>query len=378
MRIAINAMPSSWYGSLTYLQNLLPALDRLGDRHLWFVYGRPATLERIRFPSARVVFREVRSVGRVAGRVLMEQIGLPFLFRKDGIELAYTANNVDLFLAPRPRVIAIRYTEPFVHRHFENDFSRRLRCALLGRLSRLSLGSSDGIICVSDYARHVALAGRMQDTEKTTVIHHGVGGVFTSGRPRPGWAPPEFLFTSAKMVGYSNLRVLIEAYRSCRDRGLRLPLLVAGGSHDRRYEKNVRRQVRDLGLAEDVVFLGYIDPQAMADAMANATVFVFSSLLEACPNTLLEALACGAAVVASETEPSREVAGESVVWCHGQDPLSMADAIGRVARDAGLRRSLAAAAQQQASRYSWERTAERLVEALERIHREYASGGAGG
>lgn len=367
MRIAVNAMPSSGYGGITYLRQILPVLDRREDGHEWFVYGRPATLERIRFAARKVHFREVRCRGGVAGRLLAEQAGLPARMRADGADIVYTANNPDLFLAPRPRVIAIRYTEPFLYREFYNSFSKRLRCAVLRLLTSASLRTADHILCVSDYARRVAGAGRPPLVGKTSVVHHGLGEPFRPGRPAPAWAGDGFLFASAKMIGYSNLHRLAEAYAICRRSGLRDPLLVAGGPHDARYERALKKRVEELGLAESMKFLGYVDAEAMAGAMANARVFIFSSLLEACPNTLIEAMGCGAAIVASDTEPNREVAGDAVAWCDGRSVEAMAEAILAVALGASLRETLRAKALRQAARFSWERTAERLVEVLERV-----------
>lgn len=367
MKIAINAMPSSGYGGITYLRQILPALDRRDDPHEWFVYGRRATLERIGFAARKIRFREVAPKGGVAGRLLAEQIGLPLRMRADGIDIVYTANNPDLFLAPRPRVIAIRYTEPFLYNEFYNSLPKKLRCAVLRWLTSLSLRTADHILCVSEYARRVAGAGRPPLVEKTSVVHHGLGEPFRPGRPEPPWADGGFLFASAKMIGYSNLDRLAEAYAICRRRGLREPLLVAGGPHDARYERALKRRVAELGLSESMRFLGYVDAETMAAAMAHARVFIFSSLLEACPNTLIEAMGCGAAIVASDTEPNREVAGDAVLWCNGRSAEAMAEAILAAARSEALRAAFRERALRQAARFSWDRTAARLVDVLERV-----------
>ena len=368
MNIAINAMPSSGYGGVTYLLNMLPVLEGRDDDHSWFVYGQPATLEKVRFSARKVKFREVRTRGGIAGRLLSEQLRLPALMRSDGIDLVYTANNTDLFFAPRPRVIAIRYTEPFVYRDFYNSCAKQLRCQALKVLTRISLRTSDHVVCVSDYARRMAMGHNASRLSKTTVIHHGLGEVFSPSLPPPDWAPEEYLFTTAKMIGYSNLLTLVEAYGKCRGRGLEQPLFVAGGPHDAGYERTLRRRIEQLNLADHVVFLGYLDQDSMAAGMANARIFIFSSLLEACPNTLLEALGCGAAIVASETEPNREVAGEAVAWCDGRDAGGMANAILRVARDEAYRGTLKAKAWEQAAQYSWEKTAEDLLRVLEQTY----------
>ncbi|MCW5983188.1 MAG: glycosyltransferase family 4 protein [Bryobacteraceae bacterium] len=366
MRIAVNAMPSSGYGGITYLRNILPVLEQSEDDHVWFVYAQTETLAKIAFPAHKIVFREIPSSG-IVGRLIAEQFRLPALMRRDRIDLVYTANNPDLFLAPRPRVIAIRYTEPFVYRSFYNSFSKRVRCAALYALTKLSLRTSDHVVCVSEYARRIAGADRPALAGKTSIVHHGLGRPFRPGGRRPDWAPEEYLFTSAKMIGYSNLIALVEAYAVCRSAGLDDPLFIAGGPHDRNYESELKQRVRELGLEQYVTFLGYISAESMAAGMANAKVFVFGSLLEACPNTLLEALGCGAATVASDTAPNREVAGEAVAWCDGRNPASIAAAILRTARNETYRRLLKARALVQSSQYSWRKTADNLIAVLERV-----------
>ena len=373
MRIAINAMPFSGYGGITYLRNVLPVLERRQDSHQWVVYGQPAAISRIRFPAGKVRFQAVGSRGGLLGRFASEQLRLPFLFRRDRIDVVYTHNNTDLFLAPRPRVTAIRYTEPYVYRNYYNSFAKRVRCALLKILTNRSLATADHVVCVSEYARRLAIGENSQWFSRSSVIHHGCGEPFAPSAPKPDWAPDEYLFTSAKMIGYSNLHTLVEAYAKCTSRGFSLPLFVAGGPHDANYETTLKHRIEDLGLKGQVIFLGYVDQGSMAGGMAHARVFVFSSLLEACPNTLLEALSCGAAIVASDTEPNREAAAGAVAWCDGRSATAMANSIEQVARDGLFRNILKKRALQQARQFTWERTADRLVHILERVHRCHAS-----
>ena len=179
MNIAVNAMPSSGYGGVTYLRNMLPVLNRRDDGHTWFVYGQPAHFGESEVPvQENSLSRGSCNGGGIAGRLLSEHLCLPALFRADAIDLVYTANNTDLFFAPRPRVTAIRYTEPFVYREFHNSPGKQLRCELLRILTKISLRTTDHIICVSDYARRIALGGWHAGSAKTTIIHHGLGGVF--------------------------------------------------------------------------------------------------------------------------------------------------------------------------------------------------------
>ncbi len=370
MRIAINAMPSHGYGGITYLRNMLPALDRQAEDHRLFIYGEPETIAKIRFAARRVVFQQMRVRAGIGGRLFTEQFLLPALFRRDKIDLVYTANNTDLVFAPHPRVTAIRNTEPLVFRRYRNSFAKQLRCAALQALTKVSLRTADHVICVSEYARRLAIGDDEEIRRKSSVIHHGLGAPFTPAAPRPAWAPRDYLFTSSKMIGYSNLHTVAEALAHAVAAGLDLPLFIAGGPHDRSYEQFLKRRIGELGMTGRIVFLGYIDRDGVAGGMANARVFIFGSLLEACPNTLLEALGCGAAIVASDTEPNREVARDAVEWCDGSSAASMAAAITSVAGDSDRRYRLQYKALAEAEHHSWERTATRLIAVLERVYRD--------
>lgn len=75
-------------------------------------------------------------------------------------------------------------------------------------------------------------------------------------------------------------------------------LCVAGDGPER---KRLERRVRQMGLADKVTFLGHLTPAQLADKMRAAGVLVLPSLSEGWPNVIVEALACGLAVVASDT-----------------------------------------------------------------------------
>jgi len=365
MNIAINAMPIDAYGGLTYLQEVLPRLDALENGYRWFVYARPATVAKLSFPARRVVFRPVPfHLGR-PGRLLIEQLWLPRLFEADGIDVVYTATNVDLFLARQPTVIEIRNLEPFLHQQFPNSFPQRWRCRVLAALSRLSLQTATRIMCVSEFARDVALPPQHPCRHKATVIPHGCDPARCEAAARPVGAPPRYLFTSGRMAGYANLLTLIEAYAICRQLGVTEPLVIAGGPHDAGYERRVLRQIHRLGLEPHVRRLGYVPHKEFLGWLRHSSLFVFPSLLEACPNTLLEAMACGQAIVASRTPAAVELAGEAAEWCSGTDAASMAAAIVRVLREPGRLEWLRQRAKEQVRKFPWESSIQRLCELIE-------------
>src|SRR5206468_1279780 len=133
-----------------------------------------------------------------------------------------------------------------------------------------------------------------------------------------------FIFSASKFVRYANIETLIRGYHAIRAAGVRQPLLIAGGSWDHKYETEVRGLVRALDLDRSVRFLGYIAHAEVLALLTAATLFVFPSTLEACPFTLLEAMACGATILTTRTGPMPELCGEAARYFDPFDSRELA------------------------------------------------------
>jgi glycosyltransferase involved in cell wall biosynthesis len=88
---------------------------------------------------------------------------------------------------------------------------------------------------------------------------------------------------------------LLRAAVECRRRGYDCLIQIAGDGYLREL---LEQQARELGVTDCVAFLGYTDN--VADVLANARFLVHTSDSEGCPNAVMEAMACGRAVVATD------------------------------------------------------------------------------
>jgi len=367
MKIAILGYTATSYGSLTYLKNLLPQLARLDRTNIYQVFIPARQAPELVVDQPNFHFHRGRIVPRSGlGRMLWEQLILPWTIWVKRIDLVYTTHNIAVLLSRVPSVVLIQNVEPFYLDEFPSPPRLRARLMLLRLLSHLSLRRGAHIVAISDWERDLLVERLRVPQSRITVAYPGASEVFRPADPdsarqlqeRLGLAPP-YLLCATRLTGYGNLLNLAKAFAILVKRNrLAMPLVIPGEVWDESYIGEVRKVLQQEGCAGQVRFLGYVPHQDMALLMANATCFLFPSLLEACGNVLLEALACGTPIACCGRRPMTDICGEAAVYFDGEDPTGMADKIFGVLDDAPLRETLKRRGTVRAREFSWRRNAE--------------------
>jgi glycosyltransferase involved in cell wall biosynthesis len=109
--------------------------------------------------------------------------------------------------------------------------------------------------------------------------------------------------------------------------------------------------------------LGYVDDASLQTLYSCADLVAYPSLYEGFGLPVLEALACGAVVVASNSSSIPEVAGDAAILFDPEDEVAMAGAIATAVTDEPTRARLRRAAPLQTARFTWDRCAELTVSA---------------
>lgn len=180
-----------------------------------------------------------------------------------------------------------------------------------------------------------------------------------------GITKPFVLFVSS-LWPYKNCDGLLRAWVLVRDQLEGHQLAVVGPGADQKYTAQLQALAAELGIRDDVVFVGGVRLEETARFYQAADVFVYPSLNETFGLPILEAMACGCPVVTSDVSAMPETAGGAAVLCDPGDPASIARAIAEAAgpgrdrlRDLGLRR---------ASQFTWGATAASTLD----VYREAA------
>ncbi|MSO54532.1 MAG: glycosyltransferase family 1 protein [Rhodospirillales bacterium] len=354
VRILINALHALSGGGITYLHHMLPDLAADADLELHLAIHEsqrpllPAIDSRIRvhafaFPNG--FYR----------RLVWEQVTLPSIARRLGIEVTFSPANFGPLLAPRS-VLLLR--NALAVGREEKRWGKRLYWAGLTIATRLSLWRCRRAIAVSDYARR-ALAG--PSDPRVAVIHHGVSDIFSPSKTgrREG-----FLLAVSDLYVQKNLHGLLAAVAKARHDNPDLTLKIAGRAVDPDCARQLERDVAALGLGAHVEFLGHCSAADLADLYRRCGLFVFPSLVETFGHPLVEAMASGAPIIASRTTAMPEIVGDAALLVDPYNPDDIAAAIVMALRDDALRRNLSKKALARARSYSWAECARRTAAVL--------------
>jgi phosphatidylinositol alpha-mannosyltransferase len=219
----------------------------------------------------------------------------------------------------------------------------------------------DGRIAVSESAR--ATVNRyVPDTYD--IIPNGINyGLFAEPAMPPEHLrddKPTILFVG-RLEARKGVQVLLQSYQALKRRipALRLVIVGEGGM-----DRSLRRWVREHGL-EDVWFEGYQPREALPGYYQTADVFCAPSIEnESFGITLLEAMAAGRPVVATEGNGSQTLGsdGETGLVVQPGDADALADALERLLEDRRLAERLGGAAQLRARDFDWSIVAKSITD----------------
>jgi glycosyltransferase involved in cell wall biosynthesis len=127
--------------------------------------------------------------------------------------------------------------------------------------------------------------------------------------------------------------------------------------------EKLQAQARNLGIAERVCFLGFLDGPALLAALHRAAVLVNPADYESGPLTLLEAMAGGTPVVTTATGLAAELPEPRPCVVAERNPLDLATAIARVLADPEAAAAMARQARRLVlERFAWDDVVRRLVD----------------
>ena len=148
--------------------------------------------------------------------------------------------------------------------------------------------------------------------------------------------PGRFWLYVAHILPYKNHLLLLQAYHGVKSGGFTpWPLVLRGDPKGA--ESEVVRMVAQLGLESDVIMLPRLDEAELPALYSAASALVFPSLYEGGGMPVVEAMACGCPVIASNIPSVREYAGDAACYFNPRDLRSIGEAMLEFQSDTGPR-----------------------------------------
>ena len=284
-------------------------------------------------------------------------------------DVAFEVVNGITFLTPlwmrTPRVTLIHH----VHRdHYVEEMGPKGRVAafmLETAPLRWLYGSSRFMTISEASARDMGKVGIRRD--QIEVNHMGVE--LEAFEPGVRAAEPTLLYLG-RLKRYKRIEYVLDALEAVPEAVLEL-----AGEGDHRGE--LEREIAARGLSERVRMHGHVDEETKLRLLQSAWVNLTASSAEGWCLTVMEAAACRTPSVAMAVGGLPESIDDGVTGLLAHDPEELAEQTRRVIRDPELRERLGNAAYERVRQFTWESTAQRTLDALDRERGAAPEGGSG-
>jgi glycosyltransferase involved in cell wall biosynthesis len=210
-----------------------------------------------------------------------------------------------------------------------------------------SLEQATRVACVSRAVAEEVMRGFGVDASKIEVVPNGVDELFT-----PAGDEGDYILFTGTLEPRKGVHDLLEAWRMLPAPRPRLVLCGDAGWRTR--------------IAEEagVEVTGYVTRERLRELYRGARAFVYPSRYEGFGIPPLEAMACGAPVIATRTGAIPEFAEGAALLVKPGDVRALASALARLLGDGALRRELRAAGPERARMWSWDKGAAVMRELL--------------
>lgn len=383
--VIFNAVSAKSGGAATYLCNLAQEVG--GWRHRCVFYVPPQLAKVLQGVGDDVEIIET-DIGFKSSwrRFLWDQIVLRRSVKGWKADLLFSTSDFGMFFPPCKQILMIRnplfFSDLYVTQvlprkswRFRLEFCvRQLLIALSARFSAIVLTASHSML--QDVKRHIAIPD-----DKGTVNPFGVplgrfvqraNGNHQQGRDNR--AGKFRLLYVSEYSDYKNLTTLLKAVIRLSQQGMPEVSLITTADPEQFPDVEIISRAADRALARDprgmphFRFVGRVPYQTITRLYQESDVFVFPSLAESFGHPLVEAMATGLPIIASDIPIHREMCGEAAVYFQPLDEIDLAAKTRMLRDDPELRARLGRAGRCRAETlFDWRDHVRRLAEVIERV-----------
>jgi glycosyltransferase involved in cell wall biosynthesis len=359
-RVLLDAtgVPADRGGVGRYVDGLVSALASAG-LDLVVVCQRSDAERFTRSAADAEILPGPSAISHRPARLAWEQTGLPLIAQQVGADLIHSPYYTMPLHAPVPVVVTVHdvtyFSEPDLHSAVRTGFYRSATRTAVRRAARVvvpSMATRDELVRLLD-----------ADAERIDVAHHGVD--MTTFHPpseaearrasdRLGLHGRPYVAFLGVLDRRKNVPDLVRGWARAVDGLEEPPALVLAGSSG--WDDGVDQAVAEVPPHLKVVRPGFLRPADLPGLLGGAMVIAYPSKAEGFGLPVLEAMACGAAVLTVRRLSLPEVGGDAVAYTE-PDAESIAEALRALILDEERRVALSKAGFERAKEFTWEASA---------------------
>jgi glycosyltransferase involved in cell wall biosynthesis len=372
MRIGIDAtmiFDSNPTGFGIYSINIVNELSKLhDDLVIWTIDD-----SNLRIPKNNV--RKVLQSFGFMGKNLYQlrpfwvEFVLPRLIREERINVLYSTIPGELQYCPVPQLVTVHDLIPIT---FPNDAPFGVRWNYKYRIP-LILKNSSAIIVDSEHTKKDVLRCYGINPEKIHTVYLGYDPHHFSPRhdsavlERYGLEFKKYILSVGNAQPRKNLIRLLEAFADIKEK---IPhTLVLLGPKASRDLRRLKTHIDKLRVNDRVMLLNYISYEELPVLYSGAVLFAYLSLYEGFGLPVIEAMACGTPVIASNTTSIPEVAGEAAILVDPTNTEIIAKKILEILLNQDKLNELASKGLKHCAQFSWKKAAKSISSILKEIGR---------
>jgi glycosyltransferase involved in cell wall biosynthesis len=293
-----------------------------------------------------------------------EQFELPRILSRHKVDLLHSPHFLLPLVRPCPAVATIH---DVIYMACPEDLPSRAGRLYYRIMMNACSHMATRIITDSEHSRNEIMHYLNPDPEKIEVIYPAVSPFFhaeansaqiASVRSRFG-IDRDYVLCVGIYKPRKNHAGLFTAFRKMLHNGCESQLVIAGPMGEA--EPALRRLAMELGIAEHVIFTGFVNDADLRALYAGARVYACPSVYEGFGFTVLEAMASGTPVVCSSATSLPEVAGKAALYFNPNNAEEMATQLLRTFNDDAVRASLITQGRQNLLRFDWKETARQTL-----------------
>jgi glycosyltransferase involved in cell wall biosynthesis len=370
------------------VRNVVPQLSR--RLNLRATLALSSLLKKELGNPSNISFIETEVPAGAAARFCWEQTSLPKMIRNSGAHVLLSAGNFALRRSPVPQIL-LSGNSLYTSSDFDSDLRARkafrmwLDTRARGFFARRSVRWAD---CTVAPSKAFADALRAWAGGKVVSIYHGFDPkvFFRDQSPLPlaiqdkvdsGKGALRLIFVSHYNY-YRNFETLLRALPCIRERlggrdvQLFLTCKLRADEHSGAHRTEAAAAlVQGLGISNQVVELGAIPYHLLQQVIRACDIYVTPAYTETFAHPVVEAMACGLPVVASDLPVHREICGKAAVYFPRFSPQLLADRVVQIEQSPELRKRLAECGLERSRQFSWDDHVDQIISLAHGLKHSY-------